>query len=59
MMGIHDPGVYLGYLFAVIGLLACVVYGIIFWNKGMENDIAEIRKDMEWEEKDEQINNEI
>lgn len=59
MMGINDPGVYLGYLFAVIGLLACVGYGIIYWNKGVENDITEISKDLEWEEKDEQINNEI
>ncbi|NCB07555.1 MAG: hypothetical protein EOM73_05275 [Bacteroidia bacterium] len=59
MMGINDPGVYLGYLFAIFGLIACVVYGIIFWNKGMENDITEISKDLEWEEKDEQMNNEI
>ncbi len=59
MMGINDPGVYLGYLFAILGLIACVVYGIIFWNKGMENDIAEITKDLEWEQKDEQINYEI
>jgi hypothetical protein len=59
MMGIDDPGVYLGYLLTILGLIACVVYGIINWNKGMEKDITEIQKDIEWEEKDEQIKSEI
>lgn len=59
MMGIDDPGIYLGYLLAVLGLIACFVYGIIYWNKGMEKDITEIQKDIEWEEIDEQIKSEI
>ena len=59
MMGIDDPGVYLGYFLTILGLIACVVYGIIYWNKGSEQDISEIQKDIEWEEKDEQINSEI
>lgn len=59
MLGIDDPGIYMGYIFAVLGLIACVVYGIINWNKGMETDIDEIEKDLEWEEKEEQTKSEL
>jgi hypothetical protein len=59
MLGIDDPGIYMGYILAIVGLIACVVYGIINWNKGMETDIEEIEKDLEWEEKDEQTKSEL
>lgn len=54
MLGIDDPGIYMGYIFAILGLIACVIYGIMNWNKGKETDIEEIEKDLEWENKDEQ-----
>ncbi len=59
MLGIDDPGIYLGYLFSILGLIACVVYGIMYWNKGMETSTDEIQKDLDWEEKDDEINKEI
>jgi len=59
MLGIHDPGIYLGYLFSILGLIACIVYGVLNWNKGRETDIDEIQKDLEWESKDEQTKSEI
>jgi hypothetical protein len=59
MLGIDDPGIYMGYILAILGLIACVVYGIINWNKGMETDIDEIEKDLKWEEKDEQTKSEL
>lgn len=59
MLGIDDPGIYMGYIFAILGLIACVVYGIMNWNKGKETDIEEIQKDLEWESKDEQTKTDI
>lgn len=59
MLGIDDPAIYLGYLAAIFSLIACIIYGIIYWNKGMEQDEEEIEKDLEWENKDEQIQSEI
>jgi len=59
MFGIEDPAIYLGYLMAILSLIACIVYGIINWNKGMEDNLEEIEKDLGWEDKDEQIQNEI
>jgi hypothetical protein len=59
MLGIDDPGIYMGYIFAILGLIACIVYGVMNWNKGMETDIEEIEKDLDWEEKDEQTKREL
>ncbi len=59
MFGINDPAIYLGYLMAILSLIACIVYGVINWNKGMEDNLEEIEKDLGWEDKDEQIQNEI
>ncbi len=58
MLGINDPAIYLGYLMAILSLIACIVYGIINWNKGMEEDISEIEKDLKWEDKEEKLKNE-
>ncbi len=36
VLGIEDPGVWLAYLLSLISAVACVVYGIVNWNKGDE-----------------------
>lgn len=59
MLGIEDPGIYLGYILTILSLIACIVYGILNWNKGMETDSEELQKDLDWEEKDEQLKSEI
>lgn len=59
MMGIEDPVIYLGYIFAILSLILCVVFGIINWNKGKETDIKEIEKDKEWENKDDEIKSKV
>ncbi len=59
MFGINDPVIYIGYLLAVVSLIACIVYGVLNWNKGMETSTEEIQKDLEWEDKDEKIQSDI
>lgn len=59
MLGINDPVIYIGYLLAILSLIACVIYGILNWNKGIEKDSDALEKDLAWEEKDEQIQSEI
>ena len=59
MLGIDDPGIYMGYILAILSLIACIIYGLMNWNKGMETDIDEIQKDLDWEDKDEQTKSEI
>jgi hypothetical protein len=38
ILGIPDPWVLSGYIFTVLSVVLCVVYGIINWNKGDEED---------------------
>jgi hypothetical protein len=58
MLGIEDPGIYTGYILAILSLLACIIYGAMNWNKGIEKDESELEKDLKWEEKDEQLKSE-
>ena len=59
MLGIDDPGIYLGYLLALFSLLACVWYGAKNWNKGAEPGPDELKRDMDWEEQEEKINEQL
>jgi hypothetical protein len=59
MLGIHDPSIYLGYLLAVLSLVACIWYGAKNWNKGSEPDEAQLKEDLDWEEKDEKIKEQL
>ncbi|MGI5937947.1 MULTISPECIES: symporter small accessory protein [Methanoculleus] len=36
MFGITDPAIWSGYLLALGLTLACIVYGLLNWNKGTE-----------------------
>lgn len=52
IIGLDDPWVALAYLLSIAGSLACVIYGVINWNKGDEPVQPE---DADWakEEKEE------
>lgn len=55
MLGIESPGVYWAYIGSAICALACVVYGIVNWNKGAIEEEDE-KKGLEWKEREESIN---
>lgn len=59
MLGINDPVIYLGYLLAILSLIACVVYGILNWNKGAEDDPKPQNTSADWIEKEEQIQRDL
>ena len=52
MFGIDDPAIFTGYLLAIISLIACVIYGVLHWNKGKVESEDELQKDLAWEEED-------
>ncbi len=58
MFGISDVGIWLAYLLCIISALLCLVYGIINWNKG-ENDEAELAKEAKWEKEELEIEESI
>lgn len=59
MLGINDPVIYIGYLLSILSLIACIVYGILNWNKGMGISSDEIQEDLDWEDKDEELQRDI
>lgn len=38
MFGLHDPSIWLAYLFCAVGALICVVYGVVNWNKSDDSE---------------------
>ena len=59
MFGIDDPAIYLAYLFSIVCLACCAVYGIVNWNKGHEPDEKEFGEELKWEKEEESLNEEL
>ena len=58
MLGMGDFSIFLVYILCIASALACVIYGIFNWNKGAETE-NELKKDMEWEEKEHEISEDL
>jgi hypothetical protein len=56
MFGITDPWILMAYWLCILSTLACVVYGYLNWNKGAENEIAQIDEEVKWQEGENNIN---
>ena len=53
MLGFQDLGAFLAFLLTIASALACVVYGVVNWNKpAPEEETKEIREEQEWEARD-------
>lgn len=45
MFGISGWGCWLAYLFCILSTIMCIIYGIVMWNRGVEEgDEEEIMK---------------
>ncbi|VVB71295.1 Uncharacterised protein [uncultured archaeon] len=58
MLGIDDPWIWGVYLLCIFSALLCVVYGIINWNRGGEQEPAEIKEEAAWEASEEEMQEE-
>jgi len=55
MFGLGDFWVSLAIVLCVLSVVACVVYGIINWNKGSDNEIQQIDEEIEWQTEDDKL----
>jgi len=55
MLGINDPWILAVYLLCLCSAAACVIYGVLNWNKGGDNEPAEIKEETTWEQEETQI----
>ena len=53
-----DFSIFLVYILCIASALACVIYGIINWNKGGETE-EELAADKKWAEKENKIKEEL
>ncbi|KXS37816.1 MAG: hypothetical protein AWU58_2101 [Methanohalophilus sp. T328-1] len=40
MLGIEDPQIWIAYILCIAGAISCMIYGIIKWNDGEENEVC-------------------
>ena len=53
MLGISGLGCWLAYVFCILSAILCIIYGIVMWNRGVdEADEAELVK---WAEEQRKI----
>ncbi|HOI70767.1 MAG TPA: hypothetical protein PL055_01970 [Methanobacterium sp.] len=58
VLGIEDPWVLGGYIGSILVMLLCVVYGIINWNKGGEDEEEQIKEEIKWHKKEKEMEEE-
>ena len=49
MLGIDDPWILSVYLLCIFSALLCVIYGVVNWNRGGEQESLEIKEEADWE----------
>jgi hypothetical protein len=49
MLGIPDFWIWGAYVLCILSTVACIVYGLYNWNRGGENEPAEIEEEIQWE----------
>lgn len=55
MLGIEDPWIWGVYLLSILSTLLCVIYGIIYWNRGGEREAEEMVEEAAWESNEEEM----
>jgi hypothetical protein len=58
LLGMGDFSIFLVYILCIASALACVLYGIINWNKGAETE-EDIATDKKWADKENKIKEEL
>lgn len=55
VLGINDPWVLGAYIGSILAMLLCVVYGVLNWNKGGEDEEEQIKEEMEWHKEEKEM----
>ncbi len=58
MLGIDDPWIWGVYLLCIFSTLLCIIYGLINWNKGGEDEGIEASEENAWEAEEEKMEKE-
>jgi hypothetical protein len=59
MFGIHDPWIISAYLACILSAVICVVYGLINWNRGGEDEVGQMSEEARWEETEREVESKL
>jgi len=54
-----DFSIFAVYVLCIASALACVIYGIVNWNKGGETEEKDLAKDKEWAKEEQKITEDL
>ena len=55
MLGIPDFFIISVFVLCILSAIFCVIYGVLNWNKGSENESEEIKEELTWQEEENKI----
>lgn len=55
ILGIPDPWVWGAYISCILVTILCIVYGVLNWNKGDEDEEGQIKEELEWEKEENEM----
>lgn len=55
MLGIPDFWIWSVYILCIASTVICVVYGLINWDKGSNDESKQIEEEKEWEKSEEDL----
>jgi hypothetical protein len=55
MLGFDDGWIFAAYLLCILSAVVCVVYGLVNWNKGGDDEALQVEEEKKWEETERKI----
>lgn len=55
VLGIDDPWIWSAYIGCILAMLLCVVYGVLNWNKGGEDEEEQIKEEIDWHKQEKEM----
>jgi hypothetical protein len=59
MLGFSSVNIFLAYTLTILSAVACVVYGILNWNKGGDPDEKELNQEKQWMKEEQELDKEL
>jgi len=54
MFGLDNFWISLVYILTILSAIGCVIYGILYWNKG-DNDLEIVEEEKHWAEEEKKV----
>lgn len=55
MLGIPDFWVWSAYLLCILSAAICIIYGLINWNKGSNDETKQVEEAVTWEKAEKEV----